>query len=147
MRGSTLFARIGVPALLGNEPAGALCEPSTSARLVSAMKQTFTCPVELALDVLGGKWRAVILARVKEGSQRYSDLRRCIPRTSEKMLTQRLQELVKTGLLAKRSGGYRLTARGERARAVLEALHTWGQTLVPELGVRIEQPGPHKRIS
>jgi DNA-binding HxlR family transcriptional regulator len=110
------------------------------------MKQTFTCPVELALDVLGGKWRAVILAHVKEGAQRYSDLRRRIPRMSEKMLTQRLHELVKTGLIAKRGGNYRLTARGERARAVLEALHAWGQSLVPELGVRIEQASPHKRM-
>ena len=110
------------------------------------MKQTFTCPVELALDVLGGKWRAVILAHVKEGAQRYSDLRRCIPRMSEKMLTQRLHELVKTGLLVKRSGSYRLTARGDRARAVLEALHTWGKSLVPELGVRIEPPSLHEKL-
>jgi DNA-binding HxlR family transcriptional regulator len=66
---------------------------------------------------------------------------------SETVLTQRLQEFVRTGLLAERSGGYRLTAWGERARAVLEALYTWWQSLVPELGVRIEQPAPQKRIS
>jgi DNA-binding HxlR family transcriptional regulator len=111
------------------------------------MKQTFNCPVELALHVLGGKWRAVILANVKEGALRYSVLRRRIPRMSEKMLTQRLHELVKTGLLTQRAGNYRLTARGERARAALEALHTWGQTLVPELGVRIEQPTSALRLA
>jgi DNA-binding HxlR family transcriptional regulator len=111
------------------------------------MKQTFTCPVELALDVLGGKWRAVILAHVKEGARRYSDLRRSIPRMSEKMLTQRLRELVKTGLLSHRAGSYRLTARGERARTVLEALHTWGRSLAPELGVRIEPPTLHRRTA
>ena len=80
----------------------------------------------------------MILANVKEGALRYSELRRRIPRMSEKMLTQRLRELVETGLLAQRAGNYRLTARGERARAALEALHTWGQSLAPELGVRIE---------
>jgi DNA-binding HxlR family transcriptional regulator len=111
------------------------------------MKQTFTCPVELALHVLGGKWRAVILAHVKEGALRYSDLRRRIPRMSEKMLTQRLRELVKTGLLSQRAGNYRLTARGERARAALEALHTWGQSLVPELGVRIESSALPRRLA
>lgn len=104
------------------------------------MKQTFTCPVELALDVLGGKWRAVILAHIKEGALRYADLRRRIPRMSEKMLTQRLRELVETGLVLRSSGTYRLTPRGERARTVLTALHAWGESLVPELGVRIEQP-------
>lgn len=103
------------------------------------MKQTFTCPVELALEVLGGKWRAVILAHIKEGALRYADLRRRIPRMSEKMLTQRLRELVQTGLVARKAGSYRLTPRGERARTALTALHAWGESLVPELGVRIEQ--------
>jgi DNA-binding HxlR family transcriptional regulator len=103
------------------------------------MKQTFSCPVELALEVLGGKWRAVILAHVKEGALRYSDLRRRIPRMSEKMLTLRLRELVDTGLLAHRGGSYRMTARGSRAGTALEALHAWGQSLELELDVRIEQ--------
>jgi DNA-binding HxlR family transcriptional regulator len=104
------------------------------------VKQTFTCPVELALDVLGGKWRVVILAHVKEGALRYADLRRRIPRMSEKMLTQRLRELVESGLVARRAGTYRLTVRGKRARMALTALHAWGESLAPELGVRIEQP-------
>jgi DNA-binding HxlR family transcriptional regulator len=102
------------------------------------MKQTFTCPVELALEVLGGKWRVVILAHVKEGALRYADLRRRIPRMSEKMLTQRLRELVESGLLAHRSGTYRLTARGDRARMALGALHSFGETLVPELEVHVD---------
>lgn len=102
------------------------------------MKQTFTCPVEVALEVLGGKWRVVILAHVKEGALRYAELRRRIPRMSEKMLTQRLRELVESGLLAHRSGAYRLTERGDRARQALAALHSFGETLVTELGVRVE---------
>jgi DNA-binding HxlR family transcriptional regulator len=104
------------------------------------MKQTFTCPVELALDMLGGKWRTVILANIKEGALRYADLRRRIPRMSEKMLTQRLRELVETGLVAHEADTYLLTPRGERARVVLTALHAWGESLVPELGVHIEPP-------
>jgi DNA-binding HxlR family transcriptional regulator len=102
------------------------------------MKQTFTCPVELALEVLGGKWRVVVLAHVKEGALRYAELRRRIPRMSEKMLTQRLRELVESGLLAHRAGTYRLTARGDRARKALGALHAFGETLVPELDVHVE---------
>jgi DNA-binding HxlR family transcriptional regulator len=102
------------------------------------MKRSFTCPVELALEVLGGKWRVVILAHVKEGAQRYAELRRRIPRMSEKMLTQRLRELVESGLLAHRAGAYRLTERGDRARKALGELHSFGETLLPELDVRIE---------
>ncbi|TIT84977.1 MAG: helix-turn-helix transcriptional regulator, partial [Mesorhizobium sp.] len=47
----------------------------------------YGCPVELALDALGGKWKTVILARIKERPLRYSELRRMIPSLSDKMLT------------------------------------------------------------
>ncbi len=105
------------------------------------MKRTFTCGVELALHVLGGKWRVVILAHVKEGAQRYSELRRRIPAMSQKMLTQRVRELVDGGLLARREGAYALTERGERARTVLRALNGWGESLKDELGVQIAAGG------
>lgn len=101
------------------------------------MKQTFSCHVELALAVLGGKWRVVILAQVKQRALRYAELRRRIPGMSEKMLSQRLRELVSAGLLQHQAGTYRLTARGNRARTALTALHAWGRTLEPELGVRV----------
>lgn len=101
------------------------------------MARVYGCAVELALDVLGGKWRAVILAQIKEGAQRYADLRRRIPRMSEKMLTQRLGELCEQGLIEKKSARYVLTARGESARTVLDALHRWGTELAPEIDARI----------
>jgi len=102
------------------------------------MKKRFSCPVELALEVLGGKWRVVILANIKEGAARYADLRRRIPRMSEKMLTQRLRELVETGLIANRGGAYQLTERGDRARKALTALHSFGEFLAPQLKVQID---------
>jgi DNA-binding HxlR family transcriptional regulator len=106
------------------------------------MKQTFSCPVELALSVLGGKWRVVILAHVKERPLRYAELRRRIPGMSEKMLSQRLRELVSAGLVQHQGASYRLTARGNRARTALGALHDWGRTLEAELGVRVVAPVP-----
>ncbi|TIT77644.1 MAG: helix-turn-helix transcriptional regulator, partial [Mesorhizobium sp.] len=47
----------------------------------------YGCPVEFALDALGGKWKTVILARIKEQPLRYSELRRMTPSLSDKMLT------------------------------------------------------------
>lgn len=104
------------------------------------MRSTYACPVELALDVLGGKWRVVILARIKEGARRYADLRRLVPRMSEKMLTQRLRELLDAGLVQRRGESYVLTARGESARNAMDALYAWGEALAPELGVLVETP-------
>lgn len=104
------------------------------------MERTYACPVELALEVLGGKWRVVVLARIKEGARRYADLRRLVPGMSEKMLTQRLRELVDVGLVTRSAGAYTLTPRGESAREVLEALYAWGEALAPELDVRVGGP-------
>jgi len=110
----------------------------------AGMSRTYACPVELALDVLGGKWRTVVLAHIKEQPQRYAELRRLVPRMSEKMLTQRLHELVAQGLVASRSGRYVLTPRGESARSVLTALFRWGEEIAPQLGLRID-PAPTRR--
>ncbi len=102
------------------------------------MSRVYACPVELALDLLGGKWRTVLLARLKEGPQRYADLRRLTPRMSEKMLTQRLHELRERGFITRRAGAYVLTSRGASARSVLQALYDWGETIAPEFGARVE---------
>jgi len=109
------------------------------------MSRVYACPVELALDLLGGKWRTVILARLKEGPKRYADLRRLTPRMSEKMLTQRLRELTQRGFIARRDGAYVLTSRGASARSVLQALYDWGTDVAAEFDVHID--GAPKRRS
>jgi DNA-binding HxlR family transcriptional regulator len=99
----------------------------------------FGCPVEYVLDLLGGKWRAVLLAHLKESPQRYGELRRLVPRVSEKMLTQRLHELVDDGLVEHRAdGSYALTARGDSLRPVLQALYDLGARLAAETGAVID---------
>jgi DNA-binding HxlR family transcriptional regulator len=110
------------------------------------MRSTYNCPVELALDLFGGKWRVVILARIKDGPLRYGDLRRLVPRMSDKMLTQTLRELVERGLVEGRGGAYGLTPRGESARGVLASLYRWGGDVAPQLGVVLEPvPSPGRQ--
>jgi DNA-binding HxlR family transcriptional regulator len=108
------------------------------------LKATYGCPVELALDFVGGKWKTVILARLKQAPQRYGDLRAQIDGISDKILTERLKDLERLDLIDKRSDGtasvYHLTARGESLRPVLEALYRWGNVLVEDLPVTIRQP-------
>jgi DNA-binding HxlR family transcriptional regulator len=104
------------------------------------------CPVEIALELLGGKWRAVILAYLKEAPRRYGELRALIPRLSEKMLTQRLRELEEAGLVERQAVDahhvYRLTARGESLRPVLEALYALGERLAEEDGIDVARAIP-----
>ena len=109
--------------------------------------QRFSCPVELTLEVIGGKWATVVLSHLKEGAHRYGRLRRRMPGVSEKVLVQRLRGLEARGLVERRSDGgnppateYRLTEEGLSLVPVLEALYAWGEQRAARTGVRIEPP-------
>lgn len=102
--------------------------------------RSYGCPVEFALNMIGGKWKTVILARIKERPMRYSELRRTIP-LSEKMLSQRLRELHESGFVsvevsADGSEHYALTRSGHDLAPVLQALYEWGVSHGREVDVK-----------
>ena len=95
------------------------------------------------MELLGGKWATVILARLKDRPLRYSDLRRLIPSLSEKVLTQRLDDLQARGLVAKKqsdvgSSRYFLTADAQALRPALQHLYAWGEVQARRFGVSID---------
>ena len=57
------------------------------------LSRNYGCPVELSLAFVGGKWRTVILAWLKEAPHRYGELRKRMPGLADKVLTQQLKEL------------------------------------------------------
>jgi DNA-binding HxlR family transcriptional regulator len=97
------------------------------------------CPVELSVVLLGGKWKAVILARLKEQPLRYGELRRQISRLSDKVLTDRLAHLQEQGLIVREeaAGQYRLTRRGQSLRPLLQQLYDWGEAQAAELDILV----------
>jgi DNA-binding HxlR family transcriptional regulator len=112
------------------------------------MRKTYGCPVELSLDLLGGKWKCVILARLKDRPLSYGELRRLISDLSDKVLTERLKGLEARGLVTRmrRSGQparvrYALTERGESLRPILEALYSWGEQAAADLHLQL-RPTP-----
>jgi DNA-binding HxlR family transcriptional regulator len=111
--------------------------------VVKRLPKTFGCPVELSLQLLGGKWKTVILARLKERPLRYGEIRALIPQLSDKMLSERLADLKEAGLVertgGKRDGGYRLSARGQSLRPILQALYDWGEVQAVELEVSVRR--------
>src|SRR5262249_47130334 len=127
------------------------CEPGIRGRrnaMVHSLRRKFSCPVELSLEMLGGKWKTVILAYLKHGSLRYAELRALIPRLSDKVLTERLRDLEELGLVVRqKSGGrgapsrYALTGRGKSLGPVLQGLYDWGHRIAPEVGATVEAAG------
>ena len=88
------------------------------------------CPVALTINLIGGKWKALILWNLLEGTMRYSALRKAVPDATPKMLTQQLRELEADGLVSRTVWpvvpprvDYALTPTGESIKPILTALY------------------------
>lgn len=91
-------------------------------------------PVELSLDVIGGKWKIPILWRLKDGSKRYGELQRSLPKVTHKMLTQQLRELELDEIISRKVYSevppkveYNLTLLGKTVIPVIDLLREWGE--------------------
>ncbi len=96
------------------------------------------CPVAKAMELLDERWTLLIVRELVSGSQHFNDLRRGLPRMSPTLLSKRLHQLVRAGVVERRSEGndvaYVLTPAGLELEPVVEALGTWGIRWIGELG-------------
>ena len=109
------------------------------------------CPVEASLDVIGGRWKGVILYHLLKGTQRFSQLSRHLDGITQRVLTLQLRELEADGLVERKIYAevpprveYSLTERGLTLRPVVETLFEWGveygRTVVGERAAREALP-------
>lgn len=91
------------------------------------------CPVKTALDVIGGKWKPLILYALKDRELRYEQLRESVPGSTQKVLTEQLKQLQADAVIARRlmpgsrsRAEYHLTPYGETLKPALSALAEWG---------------------
>ncbi|QJD96652.1 helix-turn-helix transcriptional regulator [Mucilaginibacter robiniae] len=102
----------------------------------------YPCGVSLAMDLLGGKWKAVILYFLKDGEKRYNELRKEITTITEMTLSLQLRQMEQDGLISRMVHGdkppvkvvYQLTDLGKTTIPVLLAVNNWGKQLVKEKG-------------
>lgn len=102
----------------------------------------YPCPVSLAMDLVGGKWKAVILFYLKDKEKRYSELRKEILTITEMTLSLQLKQLERDDLITRKVYGekaplkvtYTLTDFGKTFIPVLLALNEWGKIVVHEKG-------------
>src|SRR5262245_3062864 len=118
-------------------------------------QKSFGCPTELAVSVLGGKWRVVILAYLKEGVHRFGELKHRVPGISGKVLTQQLRALAREGLIERTIYSevparteYELTEYGRSLIPVLEASYHWGlRHAVRRADARVELVVPPQQVT
>jgi DNA-binding HxlR family transcriptional regulator len=100
------------------------------------------CPVELAMEVVGGKWKLVILEHLGTGVHRFGELQRALPGVTARMLTRQLRELEADGVVCRTVYAevppkveYRLSDLGRSLGPVLGELRQWGEDYRTRLGV------------
>ena len=96
------------------------------------------CPVAKAMEVLDERWTMLIMRELLSGSSHFNELRRGLPTMSPTLLSKRMQQLVRAGLVDRiaENGAvvYRPTQAGEELRPIVEAIGAWGVRWVGELG-------------
>jgi DNA-binding HxlR family transcriptional regulator len=96
-------------------------------------KPAYGCGLEAALDVVGGKWKPIVLWQLASGPRRFGKLRRLVTGISEKMLIQNLREMEEDGIVDRKDFHeipprveYSLTSFGVSLTEVLKPLCEWG---------------------
>ena len=97
-------------------------------------KELPLCPVALTVEMIGNKWKLLIVRDLMSGTRRFGQLRKSISGISQKVLTQNLRAMEKDGLIMRKVYAevpprveYRLSASGKALKPVIAALAKWGE--------------------
>lgn len=100
----------------------------------------YGCAVEAALDVIGNKWKGVILFHLLDGTKRFNQLRKLIPSVTQRMLTLQLRELEEDKIIIRKvypvvppKVEYSLTPLGLELKPILMSLREWGLPFMREV--------------
>jgi DNA-binding HxlR family transcriptional regulator len=101
--------------------------------MITFNNRQYNCPLEMTIDLIGGKWKVLILWHLSAGTLRFNEMKRIFPNLSQKMLTQQLRDLENDGLIERKVYAqvppkveYSLTSFGNTLMPVLLAMNQWG---------------------
>lgn len=106
----------------------------------------YGCPVEATVDILGGKWKAVILYYLFEGPKRFNQLKRLLPDVTQRMLTLQLRDLELDGIVHREifreippHVEYSLTDFGMSLGPTIVQMCDWGEMYMEQIQARKRQ--------
>lgn len=101
--------------------------------MVTKSKAQEQCPVTAALDIIGGRWKSLILYQLTFGTRRFGEIAVRIPGISRKVLTEQLKDLEKDGLVKRKQYKeippkveYSLTESGKSLSPIFDEIASWG---------------------
>ena len=103
-----------------------------------------TCPVVSTLDMIGGKYKSLILWHLLDNTLRFGELRKLVPQATPKMLTQQLRELEADNLVIRTvypvvppKVEYKLSDLGHSIKPILTAIYHWGTDYMKNKGMTV----------
>lgn len=97
-------------------------------------KKTVGCPVEFTIDVIGGRWKVLVIHHLLDGTKRFNELHRLLTGISPRTLTKQLRELERDGIVQREVHAevpprveYALTPLGSSLEPILYAMSDWGE--------------------
>ena len=116
-------------------------------RLIKYNDKLFSCTTSIAMELIGGKWKSVILVYLIDGKKRYHELRKLISTITERTLSLQLKKLENDGLISRKvytkkpplKVEYSLTPFGESLAPILTSIAEWGMTVANDKGEFIEE--------
>ena len=108
------------------------------------LQKKYNCPLELTMDLIGVKWKLIILWYLLDGSKRFSQLNRLMPNITQKMLTTQLRELEEKGLINRHvypqvppKVEYSLTEQGYSLKHILNDICSWSTSYAKDNEIEI----------
>jgi len=96
------------------------------------------CPVAKAMELLDERWTMLVIRELLLGSRHFNDIRRGVPKMSPSLLSKRLRDLTRAGIVERRGEGrevvYGLTAAGLELAPVVDKLGAWGMRWIGKVG-------------
>ena len=109
----------------------------------------YGCSVEATLDVIGGRWKGVILFHLTSGTKRFNQLQRLVQGCTQRMLTLQLRELEQDGVVLRTvytqvppKVEYSLTEFGRSLEPILLLMRDWGDRYIQQLSEQSPEQSP-----
>jgi DNA-binding HxlR family transcriptional regulator len=97
----------------------------------------YYCPVDLTLQIVGGRWKGIVIWNLREEKKRFSELKRILVTINDKMLSQVLKELEEQGVVSRKvcdvvppKVEYSLTKEGKKLLPIMQSMNDYGQKFV-----------------
>lgn len=97
----------------------------------------YYCPVDLTLQIVGGRWKGIVIWNLRDEKKRFSELKRILVTINDKMLSQVLKELEEQGVVSRKvcevvppKVEYSLTKEGKKLLPIMQSMNDYGQKFV-----------------